>query len=183
MEATLRDIKTVLDGAAGIQGYALIGAFAMGAWVSPRTTMDLDVLVSVFRRPGQVMGAVRSDLISREWLVALYSGEHPNIPHRLRAQSPRGVAVDLIFGLSAIHKRIVRESDTVKIGKRLRFPIAGPEAIVVLKLIAGRRQDLIDAERLLAEAELDEVFLFSLARQAKVEKDVRRVARRAGWPI
>ncbi|MBI3812316.1 MAG: hypothetical protein HY283_08955, partial [Nitrospirae bacterium] len=67
------------------------------------------------------------------------------------------------------------------IGKRLRFPVAGPEGIVVLKLMAGRKQDLIDVERILAEADLDKELLLRLAREAMVKQPLMQAAKRAGW--
>lgn len=91
--------------------------------------------------------------------------------------------VDLIYVHSSLHRKIVESSEVVQIGKRLRFPVATPEGIVLLKLIAGRRQDWMDVERLLAEAELDEDLLFRLARKTKLEQDLIKVARRAGWNI
>jgi len=181
METTLRVVKTVLDHAQGIKGYTLIGAMAMGAWIAPRATMDVDVLVHVPKRSHRIVDHVRSSLISRGWSVALYSHEQKSIPYRLRAQTPKGLMIDLIFAPLAIHKRIVEHSQIAPIGKRLRFPVAGPEGIAVLKLMAGRKQDLIDVERILAEAELDDALLLNFAREAKVKQPLMRAAKRAGW--
>lgn len=182
METTLRVIKALLDHTPGVKGYTLIGGMAIGAWIIPRKTMDLDILVYTLRRSHSIVDEIRSRLYARGWSVAAYSHEHPSIPHRLRAMTQKGLMVDLIFAPFSLHKEIVEGSETVSIGKRLRFPVAGPEAIIVLKLIAGRRQDLLDTERLLAEAEIDEKLLHRLAGKAKVEKDLLRTAKRAGWP-
>ncbi len=183
MEVTLRVVKTVLDHAPGVKGYTLIGAMAMGAWVVPRKTMDLDILVHVQKRSQRIVDHISSRLAARGWSVATYRHEHPSILSRIRSQTPKGFMVDLIFVHSSLHRKIVESSKTVPIGKRFRFPVATPEGIVLLKLIAGRRQDWMDVERLLAEAELDEDLLFRLARKTKLEQDLIKVARRAGWNI
>ncbi|MBI3812030.1 MAG: hypothetical protein HY283_07480, partial [Nitrospirae bacterium] len=90
METTLRVVKTVLDRAKGINGYTLIGAMAMGAWISPRATMDVDVLVHVPKRSQGIVDHVRTRFIARGWSVALYSHEQKSIPYRLRAQTSKG---------------------------------------------------------------------------------------------
>lgn len=183
METTLRIIKNVLDHAPGVKGYALIGAMAMGAWVRGRATMDLDILVGTSKRPKSAIDHVRLKLTARGWSVAQYSHEHETIPHRIRTQTPKGFMADLIFAHAPIHHRIIDSSQPTSVGKRLRFPVAGPEGIIVLKLIAGRRQDLIDVERLLTEAKLDKTLLFSLAKEAGTEPLLKRAAKQAGWQV
>lgn len=178
METTLRYIKTLLDQTPGITGYTLIGAVAMGAWIAPRVSMDVDVVAHTTARLQDAATAICATLMARRWSVATYHREHPFIPFRIHAQTPKGIVVDLVLTDHRLHQQIIEQSGVMPLGRRLRFPVAGPEAIIVLKLIAGRKQDLVDVERLLTEAEVNRALLRRLARQAKVERRLSRVAGR-----
>lgn len=177
METTLRDIKALLDRTPGITGYALIGAVAMGAWIAPRVSMDVDVVAHTTARLRDTATLIGAALMARGWSVATYDREHPFVPLRVHAQAPTGIVVDVVVTDRPLHQQMIKRSEVMPVGKRLRFPVAGPEAIIVLKLIAGRTQDLVDVERLLTEAEVDGALLRRLARRAKVERQLKRMPR------
>jgi hypothetical protein len=47
MEKTLKEIIRILEHAGGVKAYALIGGLAVGGWITPRATKDIDILADL----------------------------------------------------------------------------------------------------------------------------------------
>lgn len=47
MEKTLKEIIRILENAGDVKAYALIGGLAVGGWIAPRATMDIDILADL----------------------------------------------------------------------------------------------------------------------------------------
>ena len=47
MEKTLKEIIRILEYAGDVKAYALIGGLAVGGWIAPRATKDIDILADL----------------------------------------------------------------------------------------------------------------------------------------
>ena len=141
----LRAVSQWLD-AGAIPG-AIIGGVAASILGRPRFTEDIDVLV----------------LLEREdWAEFLASGRECGIVARIDdiiefAEKSRvllvshelsGIGIDVVLGALPLEEEIVRSATETKIAGNV-VPLATPEAIIVMKAIAGRARDVADIESLL----------------------------------
>lgn len=144
--------------------WALIGGLAVGTRAEPRTTRDVDVVVSL------------ADDAAAERLVAQLGAagyrihvvlEHHDLQRlaTVRLAAPGAgmpVIVDLLFASSGIEDEIVRDAESLEIVKGLTLPVARTGHLIALKLLARddrkRPQDYDDLVALLRyadEAEID----------------------------
>ncbi len=66
-----------------------------------------------------------------------------------------GVAIDISLGALEYEEDLIGRTRTVQ-KDRLKIPVASPEDMIVLKIIAQRKQDLADIENILdAQDEVD----------------------------
>lgn len=63
--------------------------------------------------------------------------------------APSGIDVDVLVAELVLEEEIVARATTYKVAK-VSVPLATPEDLVILKAIAGRPQDLLDIDALLA---------------------------------
>ena len=47
MEKTLKEIIRILGHTGDVKAYALIGGLAVGGWIAPRATKDIDILADL----------------------------------------------------------------------------------------------------------------------------------------
>lgn len=129
--------------------YLIIGGVAVTAVGEPRFTADLDAIVFV-------------DLEGLERLIeyALAHGFEANLDDELEAARAGGSVrltrgrfhLDLIVRSLFIEDQALERSSTIRVFRRsVRFP--SPEDLLVLKLVAGRPRDLLDAEGILRRHE------------------------------
>jgi len=143
-------------------GYAIIGAFAVAAWGEVRGTRDLDILT-------EASGIARiADALERSgYSVEVRTGDADDpITTVVRAQSGSGdevEQVDILAGIRGAPPGIVGRARQVALSS-LTVPVASPEDMIVLKLLAGSAQDLEDARGIvriqgnqLARATLDDL--------------------------
>jgi hypothetical protein len=121
--------------------YCLLGALALGAWGTPRTTQDLDVLISVDQED-------RPDLIkqleARGFLVDNQWSEHNPMIREFHVRLHRNaIPVDLMLPRDAHDQECLTRRRQYRLGK-LSLWIISPEDFVLHKLKAGRAQDFID---------------------------------------
>ncbi len=158
--------------------HVFIGGIAMAAWGKPRTTIDIDLLVlGPESKPAAVIDAlgaqgfeIETD-IHREVMMAGF---------RLRRAYERSyassVAVDVLLSSNPVVADIIQRSCVRKIGD---IPISVPSAedFIVLKLQAGRMQDLADAQtvyRALADT-LDVAYLETRVELFDVSKELEQI--------
>lgn len=153
-EETLRRAVTDLD-AIGAQ-WALVGGFAVSAWVEPRLTRDVDAAVTV--ADDRAAEAVIADLSARGWTpTTLVEQDAVGRLATARLQPARGstagAVLDVLFASSGIEAELVAEAVRVEILPELTAPVARPGHLVALKLLARddvrRPQDAADLRRLL----------------------------------
>jgi hypothetical protein len=126
--------------------YALIGGVATGYRSRPRFTQDLDFLLDV---PQLVLPGLLEDLHARgfdfdtEVTIREWTREH------LTALSFHGLPIDWLKPVLPCYQRVLEEArPEVVLGCPVR--IAAPEGLILMKLLAFRRQDQVDIESLLA---------------------------------
>lgn len=169
----LRRISRALD-ESGID-HVFVGGIAVVAWSRPRTTVDIDVLVAaeaadpevlaeVLNREGFALeGAVQRDVLMAGFRMRRdYPGHPPVSVDVLASSNPAAIEI------------VKRGVSRTLAGITLRTPTV--EDLIVLKLQAGRHQDLADCEALLA-ANRGRLDLDLLERQANAFDVAESLAR------
>ncbi|MGQ9592497.1 MAG: nucleotidyl transferase AbiEii/AbiGii toxin family protein [Planctomycetota bacterium] len=142
-EAFVRAVDA-LD-AAGVS-YALIGGLAVACHGLPRPTRDIDVLVSLPR--------IRLPVLLEYFQKRGFSLDTTDVLHRLSVDHLatiryEGVRLDLLDAVIPFFRRAVAEAVERDIEAR-RVRVVTPEALVALKLLASRDDDLRDVRTILA---------------------------------
>ena len=127
--------------------FLIIGGVAVSLLTRPRTTQDIDVL---------------SILDELQWRQFLETGQRFGFEARIKealtfTQKNRvlllrhiksGVNIDISFGYLPFEEESVRRKNFRKIGS-LAIPLPTPEDLMIMKMIAHRPQDMIDAKAIL----------------------------------
>ena len=145
-----------------VEDYALIGGLALSAWVRPRTTKDIDLIVAISKKISwpDLVSIIETRLHKR---VAVQKGtQRTNIKEKLSFVSGL-IEVDVIstkgFDLAAeaVKNAVVTEvfNHSVK--------VVTPEYLMLLKLLPLSSQDAVDIRALARKADVNK--LTSLARK------------------
>jgi predicted nucleotidyltransferase len=141
----------------------IIGGVARGVWASPRATMDVDVLADTDDPTLLASHAATAGLVAvPEEIEGLRNAGmiRLRLPDHLRG----AVRLDVLAADHPYYRRVVERSVPVNVfGTRVR--VAGPEDVVLLKLLADRTQDRADVEAIVA-AQAGRLDLALLAREA-----------------
>ena len=139
----LRSIVSALD-AAGVE-YALAGGLAVAVWGAPRATKDIDLLIQPNSLP-RAMAAVRECGFTLEALP--FEFKDGTSLQRVNKVDVQGNLVTVDFML------VDRNLEPAWAG-RARLPFAGRdivvvgrEALIAMKALAGRPQDIADIQNL-----------------------------------
>jgi hypothetical protein len=129
----------------GIRG-ALIGGLAVATWGSPRSTEDIDLLAEVAASQ-ELEAALRAG----GWRVSWHRGGSDDpIPLLLRLEWVHGgPEVDVICTTRPWERAILDRAVQVTLPGGARVPVVAPADLIVLKLMAGGPQDLVDVADLL----------------------------------
>ncbi|HUH03450.1 MAG TPA: nucleotidyl transferase AbiEii/AbiGii toxin family protein [Kofleriaceae bacterium] len=127
---------------------ALIGGHAVNAWAEPRFTADIDITVAA---DADAIERVRQDLLARGYRIVREVGaELPSGPDFLRlVRGSDDPPIDLQIAKTSFQEEVIRRA------RPGRPPIATPEDLIVLKLIAHRPKDLLDLRNLILLNDLD----------------------------
>jgi hypothetical protein len=128
--------------------YMLIGGLAVGIWGEPRATVDIDVLVAA--------GLDNFDLLQHKLMESsrfVFIHDKPMVFGKiafLRAtlKSNPDISVDFLFSDDEFKNGALQRKETVKINE-FSLNISSPEDLVILKLLSGRAQDRLDAEKII----------------------------------
>lgn len=177
MEKTLKKIIRILDKNKDINAYALIGGLALGGWISPRATKDIDILADLPNtRLSDIQKGIFKQILGAGFKGSIETGcPEDDIKLSIKSVSSEGIPVDIIFVDKEWEGEIVEEGIKVEVLKGVSLSVVRPEGLIVLKLKAGSFQDVADASRLLIEAEYDLQKLRSLAKRAGVNKRLERI--------
>jgi len=181
MEKTLKEIVRILEQSGDVRAYALIGGLAVGGWVTPRATMDIDILADLSVTTRSAIEEVLKRLFAAGFKGSLEIGSpEDDIKFCIKVVSAEKIPVDIIFTSLKWEAEIVEDGSEVEILKGLTIPLVRPEGLIVLKLKAGSFQDVADASKLLVEAEYDVQRLRRLAKRARVDKRLERLMEKLG---
>lgn len=154
--------------------FALIGGLAIGVRVTPRTTTDIDIAVSIeddakadalifaLRQRGYRIGDVFQRSDGRLATVRTTLPDEPQI------------LVDFLFASARIEPEVVAAASTEEVYPRTRAPVAQPWHLLAMKVKANRPKDSIDIHHLIEQA--------TAAELRKAEAALRLIQRRGGDP-
>lgn len=134
--------------------WALVGGLAVSIRGEPRTTRDLDIVLGV-TNDDEAEDVVR-DLGGRGYradkqMEHKITGRLATMRLLAPGQTAEGVVVDVLFASSGIEPEVVAAAEYVEVIPGLSVPVARRADLIALKVLAGRRVDLDDAEALLAK--------------------------------
>jgi predicted nucleotidyltransferase len=155
--------------------HALIGGVAVGVWIEPRATKDIDFLVDA-----------RSDGVDELVLAARSAGfeAHPDEVQRLRRSHMTRVwtsdsegeplMIDLLLNEHPFYESVLDRSRPQQV-QRTEIRVASPEDLLILKLLAMRPQDIADAGRLVETygPQFDRAYLQFWASELSIEAELR----------
>jgi hypothetical protein len=155
MASELNPVKPqVLDGTLALANvldqyqvnYAVIGGLAAGYRTHPRATRDIDILLQV---PQLVLPKVLETLEQNGFEFDLLPTIRAWIDHHMVVLSYHGIRVDWLKAVIPAYAAVLeRATDESWLGRRIR--VASAEGLILMKLLAGRTQDWLDIENLVA---------------------------------
>ena len=151
--------------------FALAGGLAYSALVTPRATVDIDVLIFIPTRPPTKLFES-----FRLVLPVFRPHDQPMVFRRatiwraIGGEPGREVVLDFILAETEFHRSALARKRTVTFAG-MALPIVAIEDLVLLKALAGRAQDRADIEGVLAGAgiRLDREYLDQWARRLGVD--------------
>ena len=152
--------------------YAVVGGVAMNVWQRPRATRDADVLVCGQNADIQrLREAMRHAGFAHHDRANHQSLEGEDVYRFWWLTGPAGVApkLDVLVGRRPVHQIILRRKVVVP-ALDTQLSVASIEDVILLKLLAGRPIDRVDAVDLarIHRDRLDEAYLQSAAQQMRV---------------
>ena len=141
----LRELCNFLENAS-IE-YMLVGGLAVGIWGEPRATVDIDFMVSFNMND---FAALRQKINDSNAFIFIQ--DKPMTFEKislLRAtlKSNLDIFVDFLFADNDFQKEALMRRQTVEVAD-FTVNIPTPEDLVLLKLISGREQDILDAKKI-----------------------------------
>jgi hypothetical protein len=174
MKEVLRALRDAVDVLEKLQlRYAVMGGFAVRVWSIPRATWDVDVTVAAepddlarLQREFEGRGYSMPAVYDSGWRDAV--GGMPVV--KFRWYVPGGdLDVDIFlvetpFQQSLIQRRRRAPADGIDMW------VASAEDLILLKLVASRRRDLVDvADILFMQGQLDEKYMRRWATELGIE--------------
>jgi hypothetical protein len=123
----------------------LFGAQAVALHGAQRATQDVDVTVLTDASPKAIVAALKKQKLRPRFEDADFIARTRVIPC---SHLPSGWNVDVILGGPGLEEVIAAEAADTPLGS-LRIPLLRLEHLLVLKILAGRPNDLADVDRLL----------------------------------
>ena len=128
--------------------YMLVGGLAVGIWAEPRATVDIDLLVAIGLDD---YDSLKHKLIESKKFVFIH--DKPMVFGKitfLRTTTKRNtdIAVDFLFADDDFKNTALQRKETVKVNDFSLY-ISSPEDLIILKLLSGRDQDRLDAEKII----------------------------------
>ena len=140
----LKELCLFLDNA-GIE-YMLVGGLAVGIWGEPRATVDIDFLVSFNTNDFSVLSQKIRDSNAFIFIHGNPMTFEKISLLRATLKSNLDVFVDFLFADDDFQKEALSRRQTINIAD-FTVNIPTPEDLILLKLISGREQDILDAKK------------------------------------
>jgi hypothetical protein len=126
--------------------YMVIGGVAVGVWSAPRATVDLDFVIGITATTREAFVQAASDAG-----FVVFDAKPVELPRttflRMHLKEPDEKLLTLdFFPADDDYKRAALERAVSVRLREQEVRIAAPEDVILLKLLAGRGQDLVDAE-------------------------------------
>jgi hypothetical protein len=164
--------------------FAVLGGFAVRVWGIPRPTYDLDVAVGIEAK------GLRALLSSLEEAGFVVPAEHTlGFLDRVGGMQKLSVSsleeghlweVDLFLASTPFLRSALRKAVAADLDGR-RVPVCTPEDVILLKLLAGRRKDLVDVQEvLLVAGRLDRARMRRWAERLGVRRALERALAESG---
>jgi predicted nucleotidyltransferase len=180
----LLDALTRVAAAMDEQGrdHVFIGGIALAAWGRPRTTVDIDLMIfGPEDEADQIIAALaetgfaleseieRDVMMSGFRLRKKYRGIQEGLPEM-------SVALDVLLSSNPVVRQIIERACRRKVGG-VAISVPSAEDFIVLKLQAGRMQDLADAQAVYREHQnsLNQEHLEATAEQFAVRELLDRI--------
>ncbi len=164
-----------------IKSYTLIGAFAVSVRARPRATKDIDFLV-LADEPNYFYKELTSLVTVMGYQTEFRKSElNDPIPFLIRVyDKEKNPIADFIIACREWEKEVINSSDLVSLPPQIDIPVPLEEDLVVLKIVGGNAQDIIDAQEVLkvtsnTQKGINFNRLFTLAKKAKVLKEVKQI--------
>jgi len=137
-----------------IADYALIGGLALSAWVRPRTTRDVDLVITISKK--MTLSDIASLIETRlnKKVILQKGNKRTTIQEKLSFMMGQ-IEVDVIstkgFRLAA---EAIENAVTAQVFDK-SVKVASPEYLILLKLLPLSMQDEVDIRLLLKKAEMN----------------------------
>lgn len=129
--------------------YIVVGGIAVSIWVAPRATVDLDFVIGLNEEdlPSFIEKAKREGLIifdpkpmqfRRMKLFRMF----------LQGKEAELLMLDFILTDSDFFRESLKRAVTIPL-EGTDIKVASPEDLILLKLLSGRGQDMVDAENII----------------------------------
>ena len=157
--------------------YAIIGGFAVQRWGQPRFTRDVDV--TILLPPGSEEATLREIVAAFPARVAdavAFALEHRVLPLTV----PGGSEADVSLGLPGYEEEVIARGVAYDLGGGRTVRLCSAEDLIIHKALAGRPQDLLDIEGIVARQgkALDLVYIRRwLSELGRVSEDPEVTAR------
>jgi hypothetical protein len=154
----------------------LVGGLAAGIHGEPRATLDADLIAFLPEDDLDRLMAVARRHGVRFSAAAIRHGATKDAFFRMRIG---GLQVDFLVGRSAFEFDVLTRRQWVNLFG-VRVPVATPEDVILMKLVAGRPQDWQDARAVLARHgdRLDGRYMSGWAKELRVQRGRGRAIRR-----
>lgn len=132
------------------QGWSccLVGGMAVPRWGQPRATADVDVCL--FTGLGDERSFIEP--ILRQFAARIEdAGEFAERNRVLLVTASNGIGIDVALAWSPFELKLLARATPHRFTGKVALPTASAEDVVVMKAFAGRRQDWVDVEGVLAK--------------------------------
>lgn len=164
LEQTLFTVAALLDKRG--DEYAVMGGLAVRMHSIPRPTYDVDLIIAVEREdlPSlfdslEKLGHTIPESYRRGWVDQVAG--MPLVKVRTYISADKGIDVDFFLAETEFQKSLIQRRMKVEIEEGTKqLWVVTPEDLLLLKLLASRRRDLIDVgDILFMQGQLDEAYM------------------------
>ena len=181
IEEILFELVSLLD-REGIP-YAVMGGLAIRVYSLPRATQDVDITIAIERERLDGLRDALHDLgcslpsaYDSGWLDLVAGMPLFKVKRRIDSHS---VDVDIFVAESRFQKSLIERRHLFEVSGK-QIALVSPEDLLLLKLIAARRRDLVDIQDLLfIMGTLDESYLRGWAAELGVAERLERALKQA----
>ena len=150
--------------------YTLVGGLAVGIWGVPRATVDIDFLVSMKTDDYKIL---KKKVKESEKFIFIY--DEPMTFARisfLRAtlKSNKDISVDFLFADDDFRNEALKRKEIIRVAG-FSVNVTTPEDLIILKLLSSRKQDNLDAKKILEiqKGNLDKEYIQKWANKLGIE--------------